>query len=245
MKSILEGKTALITGSSRGVGRQVAGALAQLGCKIIIHSRTKENLQTTKEKLIEIGAEVYEVSGELSKQEDVQNIIKTVNEQWGGVDILYNNAAWMSEYQVNYWKHSWEAWETSFRINVFAMYMLCSGFIPGMIAKGYGRIINLTSGIKDLPELAPYGATKAAVDKLTDDISVKLPIGIRINTLDPGWLKTDLGGENAEHPVEAVLPGAIIPAMIGDDGPNGKFFSAIDYDKDLAEKLNLRELKSI
>lgn len=103
-----------------------------------------------------------------------------------------------------------------------------------MIKNGFGRVINVTSGIKDLPELAPYGASKWAVNKLTDDIAVKLKgTGVRINTLDPGWLRTDLGGENADHPVEAVLPGALAPVLIENDGPNGEFFSAIDHKMDI------------
>ena len=105
-----------------------------------------------------------------------------------------------------------------------------ASFIPAMIENGFGRVINLTSGIKDLPELAPYGATKWAVNKLTDDIASKLTnTGVRINTLDPGWLRTDLGGENADHAVEAVLPGALAPALVENDGANGQFFSAIDH----------------
>jgi len=78
------------------------------------------------------------------------------------------------------------------------------------------------------------GVSKWAVNKLTDDLAVKLKdTGVRINTLDPGWLRTDLGGENADHPVEAVLPGALAPALIEDEGPNGQFFSAIDHNMDM------------
>jgi len=103
-----------------------------------------------------------------------------------------------------------------------------------MIENGFGRVINVTSGIKDQPELAPYGASKWAVNKLTEDIAAKLVnTGVRINTLDPGWLRTDLGGPNADHPVEATLPGALAPALVEDDGPNGQFFSAIDHKLDL------------
>ena len=118
----------------------------------------------------------------------------------------------------------------SFKVNVFAMYSLCSAFIPQMMENGFGRVINLTSGIKDEPELAPYGASKWAVNKLTDDLSVKVKnTPVRINTLDPGWLRTDLGGENADNPVEAVIPGALAPALIADDGPNGQEFSALEH----------------
>jgi 3-oxoacyl-[acyl-carrier protein] reductase len=140
----------------------------------------------------------------------------------------------------NYWNHSWEEWIETFKVNVIAMYHLCGAFIPAMIENGFGRVINLTSGIMDQPELAPYGASKWAVNKLTDDIAVKLHgTGVRINTLDPGWLRTDLGGQNAHHPVEATLPGALAPALVDDDGPNGEFFSAIDHklDKDLLNKI--------
>ena len=81
------------------------------------------------------------------------------------------------------------------------------------------------------PELAPYGASKWAVNKLTDDLAVKVKnTPVRINTLDPSWLQTDLGGPNAYKPVEAVLPGALAPALIENNGPNGIEFSALQHD---------------
>lgn len=145
----------------------------------------------------------------------------------------------MSPYRVDFWNHTWDDWMESFKVNVCAMYSLCAAFMPKMIENGFGRVINLTSGIKDQPELAPYGASKWAVNKLTEDLAVKLEnTGVRINTLDPGWLRTDLGGPQADHPVEAVLPGALAPALIENDGPNGQFFSAIDH------KLNPELLKN-
>lgn len=134
----------------------------------------------------------------------------------------------MSPYREDYWGHSWDDWMESFNVNVFAMYSLCSAFIPQMIDNGFGRVINLTTGIKDEPELAPYGASKCAVNKLTDDLFVKVRnTPVRINTLDSGWLRTELGGENAENPVEAVMPGALAPVLIEDDGANGKEFFAL------------------
>ncbi len=140
----------------------------------------------------------------------------------------------MTPYKSDYFTHDWADWMNTFKVNVFALYDLCGAFIPEMIDNGFGRIINLSSGIKDQPELAPYGASKWAVDKVSDDIASKLNgTGVRINTLDPGWIRTDMGGENAEHPVEAVLPGALAPALVENDGPNGEFFSAIDHKLDL------------
>ena len=236
----LKGKTVLITGSSRGVGQQIAQGLAKLGCNIIVHGRTKESCTKTLELLNNYKVNIYFVYGELSDESQVNGLINQVQSLNVSIDILYNNAAIMTPFYEDIWKHSWAEWAETFRVNVYAMYTLCGAFIPAMIENGFGRVINVTSGIKDLPELAPYGASKWAVNKLTDDIAVKLKnTGVRINTLDPGWLRTDLGGENAEHPVEAVLPGALAPALIADDGPNGKFFSAIDHKLDLDEFKNM------
>ncbi len=230
----ITGKTALITGSSRGVGQQVAQGLAKLGCNVIVHGRTKESCAETLSILKKFNVNTYSVFGELSDEKQVADIIGQVKALKVDVNILYNNAAVMTPFHDNYWEHSWDEWMQSMKVNVFAMYSLCSAFIPDMIKNGFGRVINLTSGIKDLPELAPYGASKWAVDKLTDDIAIKLKdTGVRINTLDPGWLRTDLGGPNADHPVNAVLPGALAPALIENDGPNGVFFSAIEHTLDL------------
>jgi NAD(P)-dependent dehydrogenase (short-subunit alcohol dehydrogenase family) len=225
----LKGKNAFITGSSRGIGQQIALGLANLGCNIIVHGRTLESCSKTIDLLKEFDVKIYHVFGELSTEADVNLLIEQVKRLNIRVDVLYNNAAIMTSYHKDFWMHSWDEWMQTFRVNVFAMYSLCGAFIPPMIENGFGRVVNLSSGIKDQPELAPYGASKWAVNKLTDDIASKLEnTGVRINTLDPGWLRTDLGGPNAEHPVEAVLPGALAPALIDDNGPNGQLFSAIN-----------------
>jgi 3-oxoacyl-[acyl-carrier protein] reductase len=230
----LKGKNALITGSSRGVGQQIAQALSKLGCNVIVHGRTPESCAKTLALLKDLNVKVYCVSGELSDEKQVNAVIQQVRDLKIQVDILYNNAAIMTPHHPDYWNHSWEEWMLTMKVNVFAMYSFCGAFIPAMIENGFGRVINLTSGIKNEPELAPYGASKWAVDKLTDDIASKLKgTGVRINTLDPGWLQTDMGGQNANHPVEATLPGALAPALVDDDGPNGQFFSAIDHNLDV------------
>lgn len=236
----LKGKNAFITGSSRGVGQQVAIGLAKLGCNIIVHGRFAESCANTFDLLKNYNVTVYCVYGELSDEEQVNQIIEQVKSLNISIDILYNNAAIMTPFYEDIWKHSWNEWMETFKVNVMAMYSLCGAFIPSMIKDGFGRVINVTSGIKDLPELAPYGASKWAVNKLTDDIAIKLDnTGVRINTLDPGWLRTDLGGENADNPVEATLPGALAPALVEDDGANGQFFSAIDHELDLEAFNNL------
>ncbi len=229
----IKGKTALITGSSRGVGQQIAIGLAQLGCNVILHGRTKESNAKTLQLLEKYTVNKYCVAGELSDENQVNAIISQVQDLKIQVDILYNNAAIMSPYRESYWEHTWEDWMESFKVNVMAMYSLCRAFVPAMIENGFGRVINTTSGIMDQPELAPDGGSKWAVNKLTDDLKEKLKgTNVRMNTLDPGWCRTDLGGPQAEHDVRDVLPGALAPALIENDGPNGEFFSAIDHNLD-------------
>jgi len=228
MKS-LEGKWALVTGSSRGIGQQIALGLAGRNCNLVVHGRKPENTAGTIELLKSCGVQVHSVSGDLSSRGGIQSVIDGVRSGPGHVDILYNNAGVMSV-----WKPIWEVtdeeWLDVFQVNLLAMIALCNAFAPEMKRRGYGRIINLTSGIKDTPHLAPYGASKAAVEKYTQDLAVELKGGnVLVNYLDPGWLKTDMGGEDAMYPVEDVLPGALVPALLDDDGPSGRLFAAEDY----------------
>jgi NAD(P)-dependent dehydrogenase (short-subunit alcohol dehydrogenase family) len=235
----LNGKNALITGSSRGIGQQIALGLAQLGCNIIVHGRKKESCMTTLDMLSHYPVKTFVVFGELSDENLVDQLVEQVKSLKIPIDILYNNAAHMTNFHADYYAHSWKEWMDTFKVNVFALYDLCGAFIPGMVERGFGRVINLSSGIQGQPELAPYGATKWAVNKITDDLAAKLNgTGVRVNAIDPGWIKTDMGGENAEHPVEAVLPGILAPSLVEDDGPNGEFFSAIKHklDPDLLKK---------
>ncbi|MBN1667827.1 MAG: SDR family oxidoreductase [Anaerolineales bacterium] len=226
---LLTGKWALITGSSRGIGQQIAFGLAERQCNLIIHGRALENTQETIEKLKQSGVQVHAVAGDLAVPQEVQSLITAVQAGPGQVDILYNNAAIQNQYKP-IWEISLEEWQHTFQINLFAMVLLCNAFAPQMKARGYGRIINLTSGIQDVPSLAPYSVSKAAVDKYTRDLAAELRgTNVLANTLDPGWLTTDMGGPNAMFGVETVLPGALVPALLEDHGPSGRFYAAQDY----------------
>lgn len=225
----LEGKWALVTGSSRGIGQQIALGLAAKKCNVIIHGRKLDNLEKTEKMIMGMGVKFHKVEGELGTPENVKKVVDGVRNGPGIVDILYNNAAIQ-----NTWKPIWEIsqqeWLATFQINFFAVISLCNEFAPEMKKRGFGRIINLSSGIKDTPNLAPYSVSKAAIDKYSRDLAAELKgSNVLVNYLDPGWLKTDLGGPNAMFEVESVLPGALVPALLDDHGPSGQFFQAQDY----------------
>jgi len=226
---LLTNKWALVTGSSRGIGQQIALGLAQHQCNLIIHGRKESSLEETKIMLMDYPVQVRTVWGDLSVPSGVQSVIDGVQANPGYVDILYNNAAIQNEYKP-IWKISLEEWQHTFQVNLWAMIQLCNAFAPRMKARGYGRIINLTSGIQDVASLAPYSVSKAAVDKYTRDLSAELKgSNVLVNHLDPGWLTTDMGGPNAMFSVETVLPGALVPALLEDHGPSGRFYAAQDF----------------
>jgi 3-oxoacyl-[acyl-carrier protein] reductase len=228
MKS-LSGKWSLVTGASRGVGSHVSEGLAQLGSNVVLHSRERFHTMALASKLEGLGVKVVSVSGELSDQGQVDALLDAALRQAGQIDILYNNAAIMTPYRENPWNIPAEDFRKSFEVNVISLARICHRLVPPMLARKWGRVINLTSGIKEQPELSAYSISKAAVDKLVRDFVPKLAgTGVQMNLLDPGWLRTDLGGPKAPNDPSSVIPGALVPALL-DDGESGRFFRAQDY----------------
>jgi NAD(P)-dependent dehydrogenase (short-subunit alcohol dehydrogenase family) len=225
----LKHKWALITGSSRGIGQQIAIGLAAQGCNIILHGRSPQSVQQTRALLTSYEIEIAEACGALDSEESVAAIIAAVQAGPGRVDILYNNAAIMTPGRPM-WDIPQSDWLKTLQVNLYAVVQLCNAFVPAMVTRGFGRIINITSGIKDQPDLTVYSVSKAAIDKYTLDLAAQLRgSNVLVSHVDPGWLRTDLGGPNADHAVETVLPGALLPALLREGEPNGQFFAAQDY----------------
>jgi len=228
-KADIRGKWALVTGASRGVGRQVCLGLSQYGCNLVLHSRDVAHTHSLAAELTAKGVQVRQVAAELSDQNQVDAMLTSVLATGPGIDIVYNNAAVMTPYRNDWQDFPADDFRKSFEVNVISLIRICHRLIPGMVQRRWGRIINLTSGVKDQPEMIAYALSKAAVDKFVADTAGHLKsAGVLINLLDPGWLRTDLGGQQAPNAVESVLPGALVPALL-DDGTTGQLFRAQDY----------------
>lgn len=231
----LEGKWALITGASRGIGKLAAEALAAQGCNLILLSRdcahTAEFARTLSERV-----SVREVACDLADTESVEKALAEIDAMDLPVDVILNNAGVQIAYRTDFWQTPVSDYTTSFQINTIAPMMICYHFIPKMIERGFGRVVNTTSGIRLEPEQAGYSASKAGLDKVTIDLGSKLTgTGVAINLTDPGWCRTDLGGPNAPNAPESAIPGVIVGAFV-EQPKSGRLFTASDfYDMTLAD----------
>ena len=213
----VKGKWALITGANRGVGYRIAIFMAKHGCNLILHSRSLDHTANVLKEVKALGVEAYDIAAELSKPEEIQRMIDEIKAKGTQVDILFNDAAVQIAYRVDYYKTPVEDYVQSFNINTIAPMMLCYAFIPPMIERGFGRVINTTSGIRNEPQQAGYSASKAALDKVTNDLAGKLDgTDVIISLTDPGWCRTDLGGPNAPNDPDSVIPGICVGAFVDD-----------------------------
>lgn len=222
----VKGKWALITGASRGIGYLSAKMMAERGCNLILHGRTLNHCEKTLNEVKNIGVEAYSVAAELSDLDAIQKMLDEIDKNGTDVDIVLNNAGMQIAYRTDYFNTPVSDYIESFKINTVAPAMICYHFMPKMIEKGFGRIVNTTSGINLEPEQAGYSASKAALDKITVDLGSKVDgTNVMINLADPGWCRTDLGGPNAPNSPESSLPGVVVGAFI-DDRKSGRIFRA-------------------
>ena len=225
----VKGKWALITGAARGIGCGAAKFMAERGCNLILHGRTAEHCAKVFEEVKALGVEAYAVGAEFSDLSQVERMLNDIDALGKPVDIVLNNAGIQVAYRTEYLKTPAEDYEKSFLINTIAPMMIVYHFLPKMQERGFGRIVNTTSGIRLEPEQAGYSASKAALDKVTMDLASKYDgTDVMINITDPGWCRPDLGGQHAPNAPESSLPGVVVGAFV-DDKKSGRDFAAGNF----------------
>lgn len=225
----VKGKWALITGASRGIGYQAAIFMAEQGCNLVLHSRNAEHCRKVLDEVTALGVEAYTVEAELSELGEVEKMLRNIDEKGTQIDIVLNNAGVQVAYRNEFLKTPMSDYDLSFRINTMAPMMICYHYLPKMAERGFGRIVNTSSGITLDPQQAGYSASKAALDKVTIDLGLKYEgTDVMINLADPGWCRTDLGGEHAPNAPESAVPGVVVGAFV-DDKKSGRWFAAGDF----------------
>lgn len=222
----VKGRWCLITGAARGIGYLTAKLMAEKGANLILHSRSLVHTEKIYKEVTEMGVQAYCVESELSDLDQVKKMLDTIDGFGVDVDIILNNAGMQIAYRTEYLTTPVTDYTLSFNINTIAPAMIMYHFLPKMMNKGFGRIVNTTSGIRLDPHQAGYSASKAALDKITIDLGHTVQgTDVMINLTDPGWCRTDLGGPNAPNAPESAIPGIAVGAFV-DDKKSGRYLNA-------------------
>ena len=222
----VKGKWALITGAARGIGYLTAKFMAGQGCNLILHSRDLAHTEKVLREVTGLGVEARAVAADLNDLQAVEKMLKEIDGFGVDVDIVLNNAGMQIAYRTDYLATPAEDYLVSFNVNTIAPAMICYHFLPGMMARGSGRILNTTSGIALDVCQAGYSASKAALDKITIDLGSKVQgTDVLINLTDPGWCRTDLGGPQAPNAPESAIPGIVVGVFVN-DGKSGRYLGA-------------------
>lgn len=199
----LTGKVALITGSSRGIGKAIAEEMARAGARVVISSRKPEPCQTVRDAIKAEGHEAIAVPCNVGNKEDLMRLVDETLATWGRIDILVCNAATNPVYGPM-GEVSDDAWDKIFDTNVKGTFWLCNRVLPEMAKNGGGNVIILSSigGLRGNTVIGTYGVSKAADAALARNLAVEWgPKNIRVNSIAPGLVRTDFAKALVDDPV--------------------------------------------
>jgi NAD(P)-dependent dehydrogenase (short-subunit alcohol dehydrogenase family) len=191
----LKEKRALVTGSSSGIGIGIAEMLAAEGAVVAVHGRDERRTHEVAQRIAEAGGRVEITLGDLADPATCADVVGMVQDALGGVDILVNNAGGGKNSRNNpkWFDVPWEDWPATYEQNVGAAVRLVHAFVPGMVERGWGRVVNLSSAAATtaLAEIPDYAAAKAAIANLTVSLSRALAqTNVTVNAITPGMIRT-------------------------------------------------------
>jgi NAD(P)-dependent dehydrogenase (short-subunit alcohol dehydrogenase family) len=190
----LTGRTALVTGASRGIGREIALALAGAGAQIAINGRDPATLDAARAEIEAAGGSALALPADVTDRDAVRDMVGAALETLGSLDVVVNNAGGTA-FMVPFADLRFEGWVKVMRLNVDSVVHVCQAVAPHLLERRSGSVINVASvaALGGTPGLTPYGASKAAVLSLTRSLAKEWGrAGVRVNALCPGWTATDL-----------------------------------------------------
>lgn len=198
----LTGKVALITGSTKGIGRAIAEEMAKCGAKVVISSRKVDACEQVAGELRAAGFEAIAVPCHVGRKEDLERLVQTTLESWGRIDVLVCNAATNPVYGPTR-EMTDDAWDKIMGTNVKGTFWLTNLVLPQMAERGEGAVILLSSiaGLRGNTTIGTYGVSKAAEAALARNLAAEWgPEGIRVNAIAPGLVRTDFAKALLEDP---------------------------------------------
>jgi NAD(P)-dependent dehydrogenase (short-subunit alcohol dehydrogenase family) len=224
-----EPPVALVTGANRGMGLETCRALAQRGYQVILTSRDQQLGQQATQPFVQQGLSVTSFALDVTNEGSIQHLQRVLEERFGGVDVLVNNAAIYPDKGRSVLEVEPETFRATMETNFYGPLLLCQAWVPGMITRGYGRVVNVSSRAGQLSamgDFAPaYSASKAALNALTRMVAdAARGSNVLVNAVDPGWVRTRMGGPAASRSVEQGADTIVWLATLPDGGPTGGFF---------------------
>ena len=221
-------KIALVTGANRGLGFETCKQLSQLGITVLLTSRDPTKGEVAAKQLIDKGLDVIFYQLDVSDRSNIKDIFTKIENQFGRLDILINNAAILYDKDQSTMNADLELVTKALTTNLFGPWLLCQAFIPLMEKNGYGRIVNVSSGAASMHYMEggtpAYGISKVALNALTRKLASELGRkNVLVNSVDPGWVATDMGGHGG-RPIEDGCRGIVWAATLPNNGPSGGFF---------------------
>lgn len=234
-----EKKVALITGATRGIGFETARQLGQKGIAVVVGGRTQYEAEKATEKLVAENIEAYSLAVDITKDADRSAAARFVSEKFGKLDVLVNNASVGGEgglLNPHTIETTQEELESVFNTNLFSVVAITRELLPLLKKSPAARIVNLSSIVGSLTLQAmpnspirpfkafAYNASKTALNQFTVHLAAELQgTTIKVNSAHPGWVKTELGTQHAQMEIAEGAKTSVNLALIGADGPNGKF----------------------
>lgn len=232
-------KIALITGANRGLGLETSRQLAKQGYKVLLGCRDEEKGQSAAKELAkESLTDVEVIKIDVNNLQQVNEALDHVFTTFGHLDVLVNNAGILPEAKNPTQRENASAFqvkpdlvEKAFKINTLGPYFICQKVLPKMLENGYGRVVNVSSGMAALTGMEglfpAYRISKTALNAVTRVFAAETENNdkIKINSVCPGWVRTDMGGPTAARSLEEGADTIVWAATLPEDGPSGGYFS--------------------
>jgi NAD(P)-dependent dehydrogenase (short-subunit alcohol dehydrogenase family) len=231
-------KIALVTGANKGIGFETARQLAKQGITVLLGARDEQKGSEAAVNLQNEGLDVQFLQLDVNDQASHQNAAKFIEDNFGRLDILINNAGIARDFQIPASQSAVEQWRETFETNVFSLVALTNALLPLIKKSQSGRIVNLSSILGSLALQSDpnspiaggahtgsaYAASKAAVNMFTVNLANELKnTSIKVNAAHPGWVKTDMGGEAAPLEIEDGAKTSVALATLPENGFTGKY----------------------
>jgi NAD(P)-dependent dehydrogenase (short-subunit alcohol dehydrogenase family) len=221
---------AVVTGANRGMGLETCRQLAERGMTVVLTCRDEANCKSAVAELGEAGLTVDHHQLDVTDLDSIAKLAAYVDDKYGRLDVLVNNAAILeSRDRASFLDVEPDVVRATLEVNTIGAYNCCRALVPLMKKNGYGRIVNVSTGMAQLAQMngryPGYRISKVGLNALTKLMSDELAgDGIKVNAVDPGHVQTDMGGPNAPRTLEEGVDTTMWLATLRDDGPTGGFF---------------------